>query len=1201
MKKNNTSGTLLNEKLAKISLFTGVFCFISLMVFAQNVRVTINKQNVRLEVVMNEIEKQTNHLFMYGKEINTNLTVTIKAEKQPLYLVLNSIFKDKDISYTLEGNHIILSKKKIENTGKSGVSITFDQKKRITGKVTGASGQPIIGANILEVGTTNRTFTNAAGDFSLNVGNNATIKISSIGFLEQNLSVAKENKFSIILQENTNALDEFVVTGYQKVNKRDIVGALTEVKMDDIYMPNYPTIDKMLQGMVPGMIVTNNSSRAGSSPSIQIRGTSTLLGDSSPLWVVDGIIQEDPIKISASTAMSTNLKEIIGNQVSWLNPMDIESITVLKDASATAIYGSKASNGVIVVTTKKITGQERVRVNYNGSLTVNTQPNYGMFNLMNSQERVQFSDEVFASGVPYTSLPYLDYNTYEGNKRLFIEGYITEDEYKNKRTLFETTNTDWFDLLTRTGYTQNHSLSITGGSEKMSLYSSLAYANQQGQEIGNDAKRYTGRIAGDFIFNPKMKLNISITGAYNKNLNFGTGVNPMGYATSTSRAIPAYDESGSLAYYQAISNYNYNKIQQSLSYNIINERDNSNSITENTRIAMTADFRWILTPWLTYNFTGGYNNASNFMSSYASEQTNYIANAYRGYDFGSVLPDSEYFKAAILPFGGEFLTNDASQKSYNIQNKLALAWNFKNKSRLNILLAQELRSGTDVSTANTVWGFSKERGEALIRPTLPSELVPTAGALFSYTGYGTLDQLYNGRWARVNQTNNFMSFFATASYSFADRYVLSSSVRNDVSNRFGQDVNKRFDPTYSIGASWRVSEEALVKKLIPQLTQFNLRATYGIQGNALTNESPDLLLNRQTKKAVFNQYFSTIKKIPNPNLSWERTTNWNFGADVVLFKKYSITVDYYRRKSNAVLSQDIPYEFGIATTNVNGGIIYNRGIEGSIAFSPYNTKNTGFSISLNASRNWNTTGPVLSAPNLAQYLTGRSGFVMKDGYPLSAFWSYSFAGLNPSNGNAMFNLFDTAPEIAKKDLTSFLVYSGESTPSVTGGMNLNFRYKSFSLGSSFAMIVGSKTRLASPYANFTNGYKLPTSVLNVSRDLLNRWKQTGDELITDIPSINPYNTTLVSLPNGGSGSLIQFWESSDARVVNSSFLRCRDIHLSWRFSQNTLRHLGVSNLSITGSMNNLFVIGSSRFNGMDPELKNSVMPKSFSLGIACSL
>lgn len=1212
MKKNNTSGTILNQKspniffpriknIARIFLFTGVFCFISLMVFAQNVKVTINKQNVRLEVVMNEIESQSNYLFIYGKEINTNLPVTIKVKQQPLSQVLNSIFKDKNISYRLEGNHIILSRKKTEPTEKTTISITASSRIRITGNVAEVSGQPIVGANIVEAGTANRTFTNANGDFTLYVANNATINISSIGFLEQRIPIEGKNKFTVVLQENTNALDEFVVTGYQIMNKKDVVGSLTTVKMQDIYMPNYPTIDKMLQGMVPGMIVTNSSSRAGSSPSIQIRGASTLLGDSSPLWVVDGIIQEDPIKINVTTAMTTNLKEIIGNQVSWLNPMDIESITVLKDASATAIYGSKASNGVIVVTTKKITGQGRVRVNYNGSLTVNTRPNYGMFNLMNSQERIQFSDEVFGSGVPYSSLPYLDYNTYEGTKRLFIEGYITEEEFKRKRTLFETTNTDWFDLLTRTGYTQNNSLSLTGGTEKLALSASLAYTKQQGQEIGNDANRYSGRIAGNFIFNPKMRLNLAITGAFNKNSNFGTGVNPIGFATNTSRSIPAYDESGNLAYYQKISDYGYNKIQQSLSYNILNERDNSGSVTENTHLAITGDFKWDLTPWLSYNFTGGYNNVSNFMSSYMSEQTNYIANTYRGYDYGAALPDSEYFKAAILPFGGEYLTNEASQRSYNIQNKLNLGWNFENKSRLNILVAQELRSGTNISTGNTLWGFSKERGETLIRPTLPSDLVPTAGATFTYTGYGILDQLYNGRWARSNQTNNFMSLFATASYSFADRYVLYSSLRNDASNRFGQDVNKRFDPTYSIGASWRVSEENFVKKIAPQLTQFNLRVTYGIQGNALTNQSPDLLLFKGSKRAVFNQYYSEISKIPNPNLSWERTTNWNFGADIVLFKKYSATIDYYQRKSNAVLTQDIPYEFGIATTKMNGGFIYNRGIEGTFAFSPLNTKNTGFSISVNASRNWNTTGPVASAPNLSQYLSGRSEAVMKEGYPLSAFWSYSFAGLDPSNGNAQFNLFDTDQTLAKKDNTSFLVYSGESTPSVTGGMNLNFRYKSFSLGSSFTMIVGSKTRLPSPYANFTSGYKLPTATMNVSRDLLNRWKQPGDELITDIPSINPYNITLVSAPNGSSGTLIQFWESSDVRVVNASFLRCRDINLSWRLNQNTLRYLRVSNLSVTGSMNNLFVIGSDRFNGMDPELKNSVMPKSFSLGLACSL
>lgn len=1212
MKKIDTSGNnrmpklpdpcfLFMKRTFAIALLSIFMLFNTLELKAQQAAVTIAKKNVKLETVLNEIERQTNYLFMYNEKVKTDVLVSVNVKKAPVSTVLNDLLKSLNLSYELKGNHIILSPRKKDAGDKVSITISTVQTKVVSGTVKDDQGNPISGASVSENGIRKAT-TDRNGVYAVRVSPSHELIVSFMGFKPQSIRVGDKNKYDFILEPTANELEETVVTGYQEISRKDMVGSYQTIQLADIYMPNYNSIDKMLQGQVPGMIVTNSSARVGSSPSIQIRGTSTLLGNSSPLWVVDGIIQEDPIEVNVGTALSGNLKEIIGNQVSWLNPMDIETITVLKDASATAIYGSKASNGVIVITTKKVLANDRVRVNYRASATVNTRPNYGMFNVMNSQERIKFSDDVFASGVPYGAVPYLDYNIYEGVKRLFIEGYINQEEYDQKRRLFETVNTDWFDILTRTGVDQNHSLSFTGGSERMTVASSLSFSDQQGQEIGNDGRKYTGRIAAGLQLNPRLRLNISLLGGYNEISSFGTDVNPMNYAISTSRAVPAYDESGNLAYYQKFNNYQYNRNQPSLGYNILNERDHSNSLTESMHVAINADLKWNIRSWLSYNFTAGYNYNNNAMSSYMGENTYYVANMYRGYDVGMAAPGSESFKAAILPFGGEFFTNDARQKSYNIQNKFYMNWDFDKDNRLNVLIGHELRSGTNIATGNTVWGYSKERGEAIMKPTLPNDLVPTASAMFQYTGYGVFDRLYQGRWARTNQTNNFMSLFATAAYSFKNKYVLNSSVRNDISNRFGQDVNKRFDPTYSFGASWRVAEEVFVKNAIPQLTQLNLRATYGIQGNALTNQSPELLLNRQGVKNVFNQYFSTIARIPNPNLSWERTTNWNFGADIVLFKKISATLDYYTRKSNAILALDIPQEFGVLNANVNGGIIYNKGIEGLIAFSPVNQKDLGISVSLNASRNWNTTGPALIKSNYLQYTMGRAGVIIKEGYPTNGFWSYSFAGLDPTNGNATFNLFDTDQEKARLDPTSYMVYSGQTTPSVTGGMNLNFRYKQFSLGSGFAMIVGAKTRLNSPYVNFNSGYKIPNSELNVDRMLLDRWQKPGDELVTDIPSINPGNITTTKLPDGlNSGTLLSFWEKSDVMVANASFLRCRNIDLSWRFDRKWVNKLRLSNLSVTASMNNVFVLASSKFNGLDPELKNSVMPKSFSFGINCGI
>lgn len=1206
MKKNPL---LINCAKKQATFLVMFFLLFPVGTFGKNVtsetyenRVTLNvKEDVLTNVIQFIIKQSGSEIVFVANQTSAVICRNISFNSETVDKALEIVLKGTGLMFQKQnGKYVILKAPAGSQQGQTVRQFT------LSGTVTNSNGEPLAGVVINIKGTNRGTNSDIGGKYSLVLpSGDIVLQFSFLGMETKDIKVnlTQNTTINVTLMDKESRIEEVVVsTGYQEVNKKDMVGAYSSFKLDDVLMPNYSSIDKMLQGIVPGMIVTNSSSRVGTSPSIQIRGTSTLLGDSSPLWVVDGIIQEDPIKINASTYMSDDIKNIIGNQVSWLNPQDIETITVLKDASSTAIYGSKASNGVIVITTKQARGiGDRLTINYNGNVTVNTRPNYGQFNLMNSQERIQFSDEIFASGVPYSSVPLNDYYTYEGTKRLFIEGQISQQQFAAKREFFETANTDWFNLLTRNAVSQNHNVSLAGGSNKINFTSSIAYFKEQGQEIGNDAEKYTGRVGVGFQLSETVRLNVSMTGSYNVNQGFGYGVNPFGYATQTSRAIPAYDEEGEPVYYQKARTYSYNAIQQSLNYNFINERDNSTSLTESFRFAANADLNWKILPWLSYNFTGGYNLYDSAMSSYMSEQTYYVANTYRGYNYGTVQPDSDFFKAAILPFGGEYFTNDARQISYNIQNKFSMFWNLKNNSRLNILLGQELRSGTNVSTANTVWGYSKERGEAIIKPTLPQDLVPTSGSNYTYTGYGILDQLYNNRWKRLNQTNNFLSFFATAAYTFNERYVVNASVRNDFSNRFGQDVNRRIDPTYSLGVSWRLGQEKFMEKYVPQITQFNIRATYGIQGNALTSESPDLILYRQSKMSLFNQYYSTINKIPNPNLTWERTTNWNFGADILLFNKVSLVFDYYTRRSNAVISQEIPYEFGIASTTINGGLIYNKGLEATITFSPINTQDAGLSISFNTSKNWNSTGPTLNVITQANFLNGTAGTILKEGYPLNSFWSYSFAGLDPANGNPTFNLLDTDAALAKADPSSFLVYSGESTPSITGGLNLNFRYKSFSIGTGFSLLLGGKTRLPNPYSNFSYGRKLPSAESNVSRDLLNRWKQPGDENFTNIPSINPLNTLPITLPNETTGYAVELWGMSDAMVVDASFLRCKSIDITWRLNKKTLAELKLKSLSVTASANNIFVIGSKKFNGMDPELKTSVMPKAFTLGIAIGL
>jgi len=1162
-----------------------IFSLSSLMIQAQdNQRFSIDLKGETLEAALWYLQNRTKFVFMYATEDIANVSdITVKAKDKTITEILDECLDGTNLTYEISGSAVVIKKRQ-------------NQKITISGWIRDINGEALPGATVTIRGSKHGAIAGLDGQYTFNIPaqEGLILTFSFIGMEKKTLKYTGKKTINVTLNSSSTEIDEVVVTGYQNIQRRDLVGSITTIKAKDIIMPSYTTIDQMLQGRVAGMVVTNTSSRVGAAPKIQIRGTSTLQGNRDPLWVVDGIIQEDfQVTLDSGELMTKNLKDIIGNQISWLNPADIENITILKDASATAIYGSKASNGVIEITTKKNT-TDRLTVNYSANFNIGQRPNYGMFNFMNSQERIRFSQEAFDAGINYIEMPYKDPNTYEGILRMLQEHDISDIEYRELYNAMETRNTDWFKRLTRRSFSHTHNISVSGGTNKFSYSASMGYNNSEGQEIGNDNERMTGRIA--LLLRPVEKFTISLTlnGSVSTTNGFFDDIDPMSYATNTSRAIDPD------AYYMEDNGYDYKTGNiKTLSYNFINERDNSGSKARSNFMSASLDVNWRILDWLTYQFTGGYSNNNSTNESWATERTYYIANLYRGYDFNSVPPTSPEFKAAQLPFGGKLYTNDNNQYSYNIQNKLQFSKAFNPDNRLNALLGMELRSSTAKGTANTVWGYVPDRGERIVAPTIPSEVVSPGGRP---TGWGILGELYSKGWKRTNNVNNFLSFFATFAYSFKNRYVVNANVRNDASNVFGQDINNRIDPTYSFGFSWRASEEDFFQKYLKWITTLNFRGTFGIQGNALTRESPELILNQQGVLKGYNHYHSSISQIPNPYLSWERTKSWNFGVDLELFRMFYMNLEYYTRRSNAVINIDLPLEYGINQMKRNGGMIYNRGVEYTLSFTPIQKRDFSLNINLNASKNWNKGGESNINRNTSMYLDGKDGLILKEGYPLSAFWSYSFAGLDGSNGKPIFNYVEVPEEEKSKsiDPTTYLVYSGEKEPYFTGGLGLSFRYKSLSLNTSFSLLLGSKKRLPSPYSDFEgNRTLMPKTTSNMNRDLLNRWQKPGDEAHTIIPGLPTWPRGIGwTLPNTDTaGSAIEMWEKSDAMVVSSSFLRCRNIGLSWQMKRDWCDKIHAKNLSINFNMDNIFVIANKRFNGFDPELENSVMPRSFSLGL----
>lgn len=1193
MKKKGRIAQVLASFLFLLTMLLG-----TLQSHAQSKVVNLNYKDASFVEVINAFREQTGVKFLYNLE-------KVK-DKRCKDLVLKNVPVEKAIGIVLE--HFGFTYSMVE-----GVVVVKDLPKKgseiqtIIGKVVEENGEPLAGVTVIIKGTQIGVATDVNGGFKLTLTGNEerTLVFSFIGMQTKEVKTTGEKPITVTLVADATQLEEVIIpAGYMNMNRKDMVGSYNFINADDIMMPAYSSIDQMLQGKVPGMMVINTSSRVGRSPKITIRGTSTILGNTAPLWVVDGIIQPDPLPFDVSTSLTSDLSQLVGNQISWLNPADIKSITILKDASATAIYGSKASNGVIVITTKKGSA-DRTSIHYSANFSFRARPNYGMFNYMDSKERLQFSKDAYDAGVRYNDEPIAQIYTYEGLMKMYNNREITEEYFEQRISQLETVNTDWFDLLTRNSFSHSHNLSFSGGSKKITYNASFGYSSNKGVEINNDIDQLTARLNMNVKLLPTVKVDFTIAGSFANNEGYGPGVNPIGYATSTSRTIPAYEDGQRVFYKIKEEGYKLSG-QTTYGFNILNEIDNSYSKNKSSNFDININAEWNMLPWLTYQFVGGVANKQNNAESFAGEKTEYIAKNYRGYDYGMAEKDSEQFNAALLPFGGELLMNNIKATSYNMQHKLLFSKTFNEAHRVNAMLGLEIRSEENRNEANTVWGYVPERGEKIVAPTPLKDLVPMNGKTTpSESEWGILYKLYHGGWARTSVTNNYVSYFATVAYSYKDRYVLNANIRADASNRFGQDVNKQFDPVYSFGVSWRIGEEEFIKNKLSWLEQMNIRATWGIQGNVVSSVSPDLIVSQGgTLTDYYHEYILKISSLPNPHLKWESTKTWNIGLDLQLFHGITMNLEYYGRRSNAIIDQDIPYEYGRSTMQLNGGRIDNHGIEYSINVTPFQRKNFAWTVGINASKNWNKskTDPLTAKVDeldKSAFLEGGSNRVLKKGYPLTGFWSYNFTGLSAENGYPTFDLGGPYDGIVN-DPTEFLVYSGQSDPYFTGGLNTRIRYKDLSLGADFSLLLGGKKRLPNPYETFSNG-KIPDPYHNLSKKLTKRWKESGDEKHTNVPALftDPdIEAFRIKTPDGTSENMYNMWGQSSAMVVNSSFLRCNQLSLTWNLNPAWCAKFGATSFSLSAIVNNLFVIADKKFDGLDPELGDSVQPKIFSFGLS---
>lgn len=1063
--------------------------------------------------------------------------------------------------------------------------------KTVTGTVVSSEDKlPISGAAIRAKTNLNLgTITDVEGKFSLTIPSTVkTLIVSFVGMQTAEIAVAN-TPLHVMLNPDDNLLNEVVVTGYQELDRRKLSSAISSLQMKDMGMNNATSLDQMLQGKIAGVTVMNLSATPDVAPKIRIRGSSTITGNREPVWVVDGVILDEPVAISTEELNNIDNVNFVGNAISGLNPSDIERIDILKDASATAIYGVKAANGVIVVTTKH--GREGTpSVSYTGTVGLTMAPNYGILNLMNSNERVQVSEEMVQRGLQfYTYLP--TNMAYEGELHKLWSKEISYDAFRQNVKMIKEMNTDWMDLLFDNALTQQHTLSLSGGSKKADYYASIGYATQPGVSQYEDFDRYTAYLRVNSQLSSKLKVGVKVNTSISKSLHPHSSISLLNYAYQTSRAIPAYDAQGNYFFYDnATTSYG------NLPFNIFNELEHSGKEINRRSMMMNVNLDWSPLNWLKLSSLASLSYSNTSQDNWADAQTFY-ASTYRLLPAGVTNDTKDFLEHTELPLGGELDSEQMRNVKYMWRNSVELKYDFANVHHLYANVGQELSSLQYNGTNSTRFGYLPFRGKKFA--TVDFSKYPRYAQRVQNTPDVITDNLINT-----------VSMYGAFTYSYDNRYIANFNVRTDGSNRFGQDKSVRFLPVWSVSGRWNVHNEQWLKTT-DWIDELALRASYGVQGNVHPSQTPYLIIRQDNYVDRLGEFVSTLKQFPNNSLHWEKTVSYNVGLDFSLLKnRLSATVDLYKKRGyDQIVERRIASSNGATMVALNEGDIENKGWELGLNVVPVLTKDWVWSLSFNTGRNFNKVTREGNSPvTWESYINGS---LVANGYPVNSFYSYRFKGLDPNTGLPTFYGESEKDSEGKTIINSeeeayaaAFVYSGQREPDLSGGFSSSLKYKNFTLNALFSFSMGSHIRLNDLYLE--RGQALPFPQQNMSREFVDRWQQPGDELRTQIPVLSDKNLEFAPYDRKYpiANNRWDMYNKSDIRVVSGNFLRCRALSLRYDFGRQLYKNFHIKGGSVSFEASNVFVIKDSRLKGRDPEqlaLSSGTIPPQIGYSLQLNL
>lgn len=1088
-----------------------------------------------------------------------------------------------------------------------GINLALAQTpKKISGIVISAEdNQPVIGATVQLIGTTIGVATDIEGKFILNnVPTTAKkVKISFIGLKSKELPIQAQMR--VVLETETEVLEEVVVTGMQKMDKRMFTGATSSLSATDIKLDGLPDISRGLEGRAAGVSVQNISGTFGTAPKIRVRGATSIYGSSKPLWVVDGVIMEDAIDIGADDLASGDVETLISSAIAGLNADDIESFQILKDGSATSIYGARAMAGVIVVTTKK--GKSGVnKISYTGEFTVRTIPSYNEFNIMNSQEQMGIYKELEEKGWLNYSDVYRAQNSgvYGRMYRLINQFNETSGQFgiintPESRNLYlqqaEMRNTNWFKELFSNTVSQNHSISITSGTEKASFYASLSVMTDPGWYEQSKVKRYTANLNTTYNMYKNLSINLIANASYRDQRAPGTlgsvadpasgevsrrfDINPYSYAINTSRAMdPSVEYTANYA-----------------PFNILSELENNYIDLNVADVKFQGELKWKILSGLEVSALGALKYQTTSQEHNIKDNSNQ-AIAYRtGMDDATIRdkndllytnPDNPYaLPISILPEGGIY--NRKDYKMIGLDFRGSLSWNhqYGEKHITSLFMGMEVNNLQRNRTSFQGWGLQYSMGE-----------IPAYVYEVFKQGIEKGDKYYS---MEHTEARSIASFF-NATYSYDRRYTLNGTFRYEGTNRMGKSRSARWLPTWNISGAWNMHEENFMASSNHILSHLTLKGSYSLTAD----RGPAYVTNSQAIIVSYNPFrpFTNIQETglqladpENSDLTYEKKHELNFGVDMgFLTNRINFSADGYQRNNYDLIGVTATQGVDGATYKyANVASMKSYGFEFTLSTKNINTKNFSWNSDFIFSYAKNEITDLRSFASVMELVSG-NGFAKQD-YPVRALFSIQFAGLD-QNGMPTYytNEGITSTDINFQDRSNveFLKYEGPTDPPINGSFGNVFTYKGLKLNVFITYSFGNVIRLDPCFsASYSDLSAMP-------REFKNRWTLPGDEHTTTIPTIL---TKRQSVDNPSLDIAYNAYNYSTERIAKGDFIRMKEISLAYDLPKRWLQSAKISNLSLKLQATNLFLIyADKKLNGQDPEFFNtggvaSPVPRQFTM------